>query len=81
MKKKATNKKKINLTQPIYDFQADDIFEIIVDSGISKKKATNIIQEYVDKCGLLDGNGYFENLRNIDNPKFSKRLKDRPTKR
>ena len=47
--------KKYNITQPIFDFQADDIYNVMLEFGLSKKKATQIIQKYVDKFGLLDG--------------------------
>lgn len=36
--------------------KADDIFEIMTEYGISKKKAIAIIQKYVDIHGLLGGN-------------------------
>ena len=55
------NKQKLILSQPIFDFQADDIYNVILEVGLSKKKATQIIQKYVDKFGLLDG----EELQNL----------------
>ena len=51
MKKKT---KKYKITQPIYDFQANDIYDIMIEHGISKIKATEIIQSYINKNGLLE---------------------------
>jgi len=51
-------KKKIHeMTQPMYDFQAQQVYDIMIKNGISKTKATKIVQKYVDKYGLIGWNG------------------------
>lgn len=42
------------MTQPIYDFQADDIYKAMIKNVIGAVLATKIIQDYIDEHGLLD---------------------------
>lgn len=56
----------------IYDFQADDFYNVIVKNGISSSRATRFIRLYIFSRGLLNG----KKIKKKSTPMFDYQLND-----